>query len=77
MTDAALRRGANAVVALRFDTAPVGELTEINAYGTAVVMIPTKDVKKEGGKGGKGGGGGGDDNNNGGGKKGGKEVSRL
>ena len=56
--------------------APVGELTEVNAYGTAVVMVPTKDVKKEG-KGGKkegeekeGGGGGG-------GKKGKKEEVSL
>lgn len=60
MTDAALRLGANAVVALRFDTAPLGDLTEINAYGTAVVTIDTKDAKK-GGKGGEGN----DNNNNG------------
>lgn len=69
--EAALRRGANAVLALRFDTASVGELTEVNAYGTAVVLIATKDAKK----GGKGSNGNGDDNT-GGGKKG-NEVRRV
>jgi uncharacterized protein YbjQ (UPF0145 family) len=37
MIEEAERRGANAVVAMRFDTSEMGETwTEICAYGTAV-----------------------------------------
>jgi uncharacterized protein YbjQ (UPF0145 family) len=34
-------RGANAIVAMRFDSSEIGQsLTEIVAYGTAVVVAP-------------------------------------
>jgi uncharacterized protein YbjQ (UPF0145 family) len=37
----ARRRGANAVVAMRFDCNEIGDImTEIAAYGTAVTVIP-------------------------------------
>jgi uncharacterized protein YbjQ (UPF0145 family) len=37
MVEEAERRGANAVVAMRFDTSEMGDMwTEICAYGTAV-----------------------------------------
>jgi uncharacterized protein YbjQ (UPF0145 family) len=36
--------GANAVVGMRFDSSEIGQsLTEIVAYGTAVVLAPTTD----------------------------------
>src|SRR5881397_3293817 len=42
MTEAARERGANAVVAMRFDTSELADTwTEICAYGTAVVAVPT------------------------------------
>lgn len=35
------RRGANAVIAMRFDTGSIGQsFTEVCAYGTAVVVTP-------------------------------------
>jgi uncharacterized protein YbjQ (UPF0145 family) len=41
MTDEALARGANCVLAMRFDTSEMGgNWTEICAYGTAVVIVP-------------------------------------
>lgn len=41
MTDEALARGANCVLAMRFDTSEMGgNWTEICAYGTAVVIEP-------------------------------------
>jgi len=37
MTDEAEAKGANAIVAMRFDTSEMGDMwTEICAYGTAV-----------------------------------------
>jgi uncharacterized protein YbjQ (UPF0145 family) len=37
MVEEAERRGANAVIAMRFDTSEMGDMwTEICAYGTAV-----------------------------------------
>jgi uncharacterized protein YbjQ (UPF0145 family) len=37
----AVQRGANAVMAMRFDTSEMGgNWTEIRAYGTAVTIIP-------------------------------------
>lgn len=54
--EAALRRGANAVVALRFDTAPVGIFSEVHAYGTAVVIGQGKGGGKGSGEGKEGGG---------------------
>ena len=42
MIDNARLLGANAVVAMRFDSSEIGQqLTEIVAYGTAVVVRPT------------------------------------
>ena len=41
MIDEARSRGANAVVAMRFDTSEMGDVwTEICAYGTAVWITP-------------------------------------
>ena len=41
MCDEASARGANAVIAMRFDTSEMGaNWTEICAYGTAVVIEP-------------------------------------
>lgn len=41
MTDEAARLGANAVLAMRFDTSEMGgNWTEICAYGTAVTVVP-------------------------------------
>jgi uncharacterized protein YbjQ (UPF0145 family) len=42
MIDNARLLGANAVIAMRFDSSEMGQqLTEIVAYGTAVVVRPT------------------------------------
>jgi uncharacterized protein YbjQ (UPF0145 family) len=41
MADQAKSRGANAVIAMRFDASPMGEAwTELCAYGTAVIVLP-------------------------------------
>jgi uncharacterized protein YbjQ (UPF0145 family) len=41
LADAASAKGANAVVAMRFDTSEMGGVwTEICAYGTAVRVVP-------------------------------------
>ena len=41
MTEEAVARGANCVLAMRFDTSEMGgNWTEICAYGTAVVVAP-------------------------------------
>lgn len=42
-------RGANAIVAMRFDTSEMGDVwTEICAYGTAVTIVPTsEDAKRQ------------------------------
>ncbi|BBZ47060.1 YbjQ family protein [Mycobacterium parmense] len=43
----ARNRGANAVVAMRFDTTDIGDVwTEICAYGTAVQATPVTDAAK-------------------------------
>jgi putative heavy-metal-binding protein len=48
MIDEARNRGANAVVAMRFDTSEMGETwTELCAYGTAVVAVPITDAARE------------------------------
>jgi uncharacterized protein YbjQ (UPF0145 family) len=42
MIDNAKLLGANAVVAMRFDSSEIGQqLTEIVAYGSAVVVAPS------------------------------------
>ena len=41
MVDQAARRGANAVIAMPFDTGELAEqMTEVCVYGTAVVVSP-------------------------------------
>lgn len=41
MTSEAHRRGANAIIAMRFDTGSIGQqFSEVCAYGTAVVVEP-------------------------------------
>ncbi|GIG36910.1 YbjQ family protein [Cellulomonas pakistanensis] len=40
MTDEAVQRGANAIVAMRFDTDAIGQFSEVCAYGTAVIAEP-------------------------------------
>jgi uncharacterized protein YbjQ (UPF0145 family) len=48
MIDEARNRGANAVIAMRFDTSEMGDTwTEICAYGTAVVAVPVTDGARE------------------------------
>src|SRR5919199_5483368 len=48
MVEEAEAKGANAVVAMRFDTSEMGETwTEICAYGTAVVAVPVTDAARE------------------------------
>jgi uncharacterized protein YbjQ (UPF0145 family) len=40
-------RGANAIIAMRFDTSEMGDVwTEICAYGTAVTVVPVSDEAK-------------------------------
>ena len=46
--DAAKARGANAIVGMRFDTSDIGDTwTEICAYGTAVIAVPTDDGARQ------------------------------
>jgi uncharacterized protein YbjQ (UPF0145 family) len=40
MTEEAAQRGANAIVAMRFDTDSIGQFSEVCAYGTAVIAEP-------------------------------------
>lgn len=48
MLEEARAKGANAVVAMRFDTSEMGEVwTEICAYGTAVVAVPVTEEAKQ------------------------------
>jgi uncharacterized protein YbjQ (UPF0145 family) len=48
MLEEARARGANAVVAMRFDTSEMGDIwTEICAYGTAVVAVPVTPEAQE------------------------------
>ena len=47
MIELAKSRGANAVVAMRFDTGTFGQFTEVCAYGTAVWVAPVTDFAKE------------------------------
>jgi uncharacterized protein YbjQ (UPF0145 family) len=48
MFEAARARGGNAVVAMRFDTSEMGDTwTELCAYGTAVVAVPTDDAARQ------------------------------
>jgi len=48
MIEEARTRGGNAIVAMRFDTSEMGDVwTEICAYGTAAVAVPTTDGARE------------------------------
>ncbi len=48
MIEEARNRGANAVIAMRFDTSEMGDTwTEICAYGTAVIAVPVTDAARE------------------------------
>ncbi|NUU18751.1 YbjQ family protein [Cellulomonas humilata] len=40
MVGEAQERGANAIVAMRFDTDSIGQFSEVCAYGTAVIVEP-------------------------------------
>jgi uncharacterized protein YbjQ (UPF0145 family) len=40
MTEEAGRLGANAIIAMRFDTDSLGQFSEVCAYGTAVIAEP-------------------------------------
>src|SRR5580765_1750696 len=48
MVEEAEAKGGNAIVAMRFDTSEMGDTwTEICAYGTAVIAVPTTDAARE------------------------------
>jgi hypothetical protein len=48
MFEEARVRGGNAIVGMRFDTSEMGpNWTEICAYGTAVVAVPTSEAAKQ------------------------------
>jgi uncharacterized protein YbjQ (UPF0145 family) len=47
MVDAARQRGANAIIAMRFDSGAIGQWSEICAYGTAVNVVPVSDIAKQ------------------------------
>ncbi|MDM7832660.1 YbjQ family protein [Cellulomonas edaphi] len=40
MVTDAQNRGANAIIAMRFDTGAIGQFSEVCAYGTAVIAEP-------------------------------------
>lgn len=44
MTEEAVRRGANAIIAMRFDSGAIGQWSEICAYGTAVTATPITET---------------------------------
>jgi uncharacterized protein YbjQ (UPF0145 family) len=48
MIEEARRKGANAIVGMRFDTSEMGDVwTEICAYGTAIVAVPVTDGARQ------------------------------
>jgi uncharacterized protein YbjQ (UPF0145 family) len=47
MVTEAQQRGANAIVAMRFDSGAIGQWSEICAYGTAVTVVPVSDNAKQ------------------------------
>jgi uncharacterized protein YbjQ (UPF0145 family) len=47
MVEEAARRGANAVIGMRFDGGAFGQWSEICAYGTAVWVEPQTDYAKQ------------------------------
>ncbi len=46
MVEAARERGANAIIAMRFDSGAIGQWSEICAYGTACSVTPVSDTAK-------------------------------
>jgi uncharacterized protein YbjQ (UPF0145 family) len=47
MVAAAIERGANAIIAMRFDSGAIGQWSEICAYGTAVTAVAVTDIAKQ------------------------------
>jgi uncharacterized protein YbjQ (UPF0145 family) len=47
MVAAAVQRGANAIIAMRFDSGAIGQWSEICAYGTAVSAVGVSDIAKQ------------------------------
>ncbi len=47
MVSEAQARGANAIIAMRFDSGAIGQWSEICAYGTAVWVQPVSDYAKQ------------------------------
>src|SRR6478672_5597689 len=47
MVAAATERGANAIVAMRFDSGAIGQWSEICAYGTACSAVAVSDIAKQ------------------------------
>src|SRR5262245_23191376 len=47
MVEEARARGANAIVAMRFDSGAIGQWSEICAYGTAVSVAPITATARE------------------------------
>jgi uncharacterized protein YbjQ (UPF0145 family) len=47
MVEAARQRGANAIIAMRFDSGAIGQWSEICAYGTAVNVTPVSETAKQ------------------------------
>jgi uncharacterized protein YbjQ (UPF0145 family) len=47
MVEQAKARGANAIVAMRFDNSTFQQMVEVCAYGTAVWVTPVSDFAKE------------------------------
>jgi uncharacterized protein YbjQ (UPF0145 family) len=47
MVQEARSRGANAIIAMRFDSGAIGQWSEICAYGTAVSVTPVSESAKQ------------------------------
>ena len=47
MVTEALTRGANAIIAMRFDSGAIGQWSEICAYGTGVTVEPVTDYARQ------------------------------
>ncbi len=47
MVQEAQRRGANAIISMRFDSGAIGQWSEICAYGTAVTAQPITEIARQ------------------------------
>jgi uncharacterized protein YbjQ (UPF0145 family) len=47
MVDEAQKRGANAIIAMRFDSGAIGQWSEICAYGTACWVAPQTEAARQ------------------------------